>query len=143
MKNIIETAREDGRFTLFLGAIHLAGMEEILIGEDLYTVLAPTNDAFDAIPQERMNEILQDQAQLSDILKYHIVPGRLTRQDLTESKSTRTLQGGMVEISVSEGETRINGAEIIDADIECTNGLLHATDAVLVPGLKGTAAAAR
>lgn len=133
MKNIIETAKDDGRFNTLLKAIDAAGLTETLSNQGPFTVFAPTNGAFNQIPKDQLNSILSDKEQLSAILKYHVVSGKMMASDVTQQNSIQTLQGDSLTIDTSQGTVRVNNARITETDIECTNGVCHVIDSVLVP----------
>ncbi|RXE56240.1 hypothetical protein ABH15_08855 [Methanoculleus taiwanensis] len=133
MKNIIETAKDDGRFNTLLKAIDAAGLTETLSNQGPFTVFAPTNGAFNQIPKDQLNSILSDKEQLSAILKYHVVSGKMMASDVTQQNSIQTLEGDSLTIDTSQGTVRVNNARITETDIECTNGVCHVIDSVLVP----------
>jgi uncharacterized surface protein with fasciclin (FAS1) repeats len=133
MKNIIETAREDGRFTIFLAAVNRAGLETTLARQRPLTVFAPTDEAFGRLPKERLDDLMEEPARLAEVLKYHITTGRLLSRDFSGRFATETLHESEITIEASDGQVRVNGAEVTGADIECSNGVIHAIDRVLVP----------
>ncbi len=133
MKNIIETAKDDGRFNTLLKAVDAAGLTETLSNQGPFTVFAPTNGAFNQIPKDQLNSILKDKEQLSAILKYHVVSGKMMASDVMQQNSIRTLEGDSLTIDTSQGSVRVNDARITETDIECTNGVCHVIDSVLVP----------
>lgn len=133
MKNIIETAREDARLTTLVRAIAAAGMDAALAGEGRYTLFAPTDEAFSRIPEGVLGELLADRRRLIAILSYHVVSGKLTSQELRTMESIKTLQGDHVDIDTSEGDLRVNNAQVIESDIEGSNGICHIIDTVLIP----------
>jgi len=135
MKNIIETAEADGRFTSFVAAVKAADLNDTLSDPDsTFTVFAPTDDAFKNLPDGTMDTLLKDpQGDLLQILLYHVVSEKLMAVDLEKLTSTETLQGGALTISVSNGTLRVDGATVIITDIECSNGVIHGVDTVMLP----------
>jgi uncharacterized surface protein with fasciclin (FAS1) repeats len=133
MLNIIDTAKEDGRFSLLLEAIRAAGIENVLAAEGPFTVFAPTDRAFGRIPKPVFDDILSDRKKIADLLTYHVVAERLTANDLMGMDSVRTSHGDELSIEASADCVVVNDEQVIQADIECTNGIIHALDTVLVP----------
>src|SRR5665647_303308 len=135
MKNIVETAEDDGRFTSFVAAVKAADLNDTLSDPDsTFTVFAPTDDAFKNLPDGTMDTLLKDpQGDLLQILLYHVVSEKLMAVDLEKLTSTETLQGGALIISVSNGTLRVDGATVIITDIECSNGVIHGVDTVMLP----------
>jgi uncharacterized surface protein with fasciclin (FAS1) repeats len=135
MKNIVETAEDDGRFTSFVAAVKAADLNDTLSDPDsTFTVFAHTDDAFKNLPDGTMDALLKDpQGDLLQILLYHVVSEKLMAVDLEKLTSTETLQGGALTISVSNGTLRVDGATVIITDIECSNGVIHGVDTVMLP----------
>ena len=132
MKNIMETAAADGRFTTLVAALEAANLTETLSSDGPYTVFAPTDDAFKKLPTGRMDTLLDDpQGDLLQILLYHVVSGKVMAADLQELTSAETLQGGTLPINISNGKITVDGATVIVTDIECSNGVIHVVDTVL------------
>jgi uncharacterized surface protein with fasciclin (FAS1) repeats len=136
-KNIVETAAEAGTFETLLAAAEAAGLVETLTGEGPFTVFAPTDEAFAALPEGTVDNLLmeENQQQLADILLYHVVPGAVMSTDLEDGMMADTaLEGETVEISLSDG-VMVDGANVVTADIEASNGVIHVIDAVIMPGM--------
>jgi transforming growth factor-beta-induced protein len=135
MKNIVETAETDGRFTSFVAAVKAADLNDTLSDPNsTFTVFAPTDDAFKNLPDGTMDTLFKDpQGDLLQILLYHVVNEKLMSVDLEKLTSTETLQGGALIISVSNGTVRVDGATVIITDIECSNGVIHGVDTVMLP----------
>jgi uncharacterized surface protein with fasciclin (FAS1) repeats len=135
MKNIIETAESDGRFTSFVAAAKAADLNDTLSDPDsTITVFAPTDDAFKNLPDGTMDALLKDpQGDLLQILLYHMVSEKLMAVDLEKLTSAETLQGGSLPISVSNSTLRVDGAIVIITDIECSNGVIHGVDTLMLP----------
>ncbi|MCX6747568.1 MAG: fasciclin domain-containing protein [Candidatus Nomurabacteria bacterium] len=132
MKNIVETAVEAGSFKTLVAAVQAAGLVETLSGAGPFTVFAPTDDAFAKIPKETLDAVLADKDNLTAILTYHVVAGKVMASDVMGLNSAKTVQGGEVKIDTENG-VMINNANVVKADIECTNGVIHVIDTVLMP----------
>jgi len=129
---IPQTAAAAGSFTTLLAAVEAAGLAETLAGDGPFTVLAPTDDAFDALPAGTVEALLADPDALADILLYHVVAGRVLAADVVSLTSATTLQGGTVSIDASMG-VKINDANVIQTDVLASNGVIHVIDKVLLP----------
>jgi uncharacterized surface protein with fasciclin (FAS1) repeats len=129
-KNIVETAVSAGSFSTLVKAVQAAGLQDALSGRGPFTVFAPTDDAFKKLPAGTLDAVLKDKQKLTDILKYHVASGRMMSGDVLKSGSIKTLQGG--DLKVNPGPA-VNDAKIIKADIECSNGVIHVIDSVLLP----------
>ena len=130
---IVDIAVADGRFGTLVAALEAADLVEALSGEGPFTVFAPTDDAFAALPEGTVEALLEDIPALTDILLYHVVAGDVKAADVVTLDSAETLQGGSLSISVEGDVVRINGAQVVIADIEASNGTIHVIDAVLLP----------
>lgn len=122
--DILETAAAARSFQTLIQAAEAAGLEATLRGEGPYTVFAPSDAAFAKLPEGKLDEILADKEGLVALLSYHIVPGRLTAADLLTQRNFETVQGDTLSI---------DQLEVASADIEASNGIIHAIDSVLVP----------
>jgi uncharacterized surface protein with fasciclin (FAS1) repeats len=134
-KDIVDTAVEAGSFTTLVSAVQAAGLEETLRGEGPYTVFAPTDEAFAAVPAETMDALLADPSgALTDVLTYHVVPGKVMSTDLTDGMMAETVNGQSLEITINDdGTVMVGDATVVTADIETSNGVIHVIDTVLVP----------
>ncbi len=133
MKNILQTATDAGTFKTLLTAITTAGLEETLNSHGPFTVFAPNDDAFKKIPSETMEAVLKDKEKLTSILTYHVVAGKVMAKDIKDESSAKTEQGTDIAITENDGAVMINEAKVLKADIECTNGVIHVIDSVLMP----------
>lgn len=131
--SIVATAAAAGDFTTLLAAVEAAGLVETLEGEGPYTVFAPTDDAFAALPEGTVEGLLADPEALSDILLYHVVPGEVTSDQVVTLESATTAQGSDVSIRVEGDSVFVNDAQVIMTDIQASNGVIHVIDAVLLP----------
>jgi uncharacterized surface protein with fasciclin (FAS1) repeats len=140
--DIVDTAIAAGSFTTLVAAVEAAGLVETLKGEGPFTVFAPTDDAFAAIPKETLDALLADPSgDLTQILLYHVVPGKVMAADVTDGLEAATVQGAPVTFSVADGVVKINDATIVTTDIEASNGVIHVIDAVIMPPADEAAAA--
>jgi uncharacterized surface protein with fasciclin (FAS1) repeats len=133
-KDIVDTAVGAGTFTTLVAAVEAAGLVETLKGEGPFTVFAPTDAAFAALPAGTVEDLLkpENKDKLVAILTYHVLPTKVMSTDLSEGLTAATVQGANVTITL-EGGAKVNGATISTADIEATNGVIHVIDAVILP----------
>ena len=134
MKDIVDTAVAAGSFNTLVAAVTAAGLVETLKGPGPFTVFAPTDAAFAALPAGTVEDLLkpENKDKLIAILTYHVVPGAVMSKDLTEGMMAKPVQGGEVTFTL-EGGAKVNGAMISGADIIATNGVIHVIDAVILP----------
>ena len=132
MQTIIETAVNAGIFKTLVVAVQIAGLTETLNGTGPFTVLAPTDEAFAKIPKETLDAVLADKDKLTSILTYHVIAGKVMASDIVKLTSAPTLQGKNIIINATNG-VMINNAKVVKTDIECTNGVIHIIDTVLMP----------
>lgn len=132
MKNVVETAVEAGSFKTLVKAVQTAGLVETLSGPGPFTVFAPTDDAFAKLPKGTVEGLLKDKKKLTAVLTYHVVPGKVKAADVLKLKSAKTVQGQKITINTKDG-VKVDGAKVIKADIECTNGVIHVIDSVMLP----------
>lgn len=135
--DIVDTATAAGDFAQFLAAMDAAGLTERLKGTEPMTVFAPTDAAFDALPADTLDKLLADPSgDLTDILLYHIVPGeKLMKADIEAgAKFDTALEGeSLVIYTGSDGKVYVNDIQIVTFDIQASNGVIHAIDAVIMP----------
>ncbi|MGD2078247.1 MAG: fasciclin domain-containing protein, partial [Chloroflexota bacterium] len=134
-QSIVDIAVADGRFTTLVAAVEAAGLAETLSGEGQFTVFAPTDDAFAALPEGTVESLLEDpEGALTDILLYHVVDGAVPAETVVTLDSATTLQGEDVSIAVVDGGVVLNdSANVIITDIEASNGIIHVIDSVIMP----------
>nr|WP_101068412.1 fasciclin domain-containing protein [Roseovarius salinarum] len=133
--DIVTIAASDDRFSTLVTAVEAAGLGETLSGEGPFTVFAPTNAAFDKLPEGKVSELLKpaNKAELAKVLSYHVVPGKATSAQLAGTRgSIATVQGQQVHIDGTDGVT-VEDANVVQADIEASNGVIHAIDKVMMP----------
>jgi uncharacterized surface protein with fasciclin (FAS1) repeats len=132
-QNIVEIAVNDGRFETLVTALTATGLDETLRGDGPFTVFAPTDDAFNALPDGTIEALLDDTETLSNILLYHVVSGKVMAADVVNLDSAETVLGESVDINVSGETVMVNDAQVIITDIEASNGVIHVIDSVLLP----------
>ena len=134
MKNIVETAIAAGNFSTLVAAVKAAGLVKTLSGTGPFTVFAPTDDAFKALPAGTVESLLkpENKAKLVSILTYHVVSGKADAKAVTGKSEWKTVEGSSAHITTTDG-AKIENAKIIKTDIECSNGYIHAIDAVIMP----------
>ena len=132
-QNIVETAVAAGDFSTLVTAVQAAGLEATLANEGPFTVFAPTDAAFAALPDGTLDALLADTDALADVLLYHVVDGEVLAEDVVDLTSATTLQGGSVSIDAASGVS-VGGATVIQTDILTSNGVIHVIDQVLIPG---------
>jgi len=130
--DIVETATGAGNFSTLTTAIEAAGLTETLKGEGPFTVFAPTDEAFEALPEGTLEELLADPEALAEILNYHVISGEVMSGDLSDGMTAETVNGAEVTISTADG-VQVNDANVVTPDIEASNGVIHAIDTVLMP----------
>lgn len=131
LHNIVDTAVAAGSFTTLCAALTAADLIPTLQGAGPFTVFAPTDDAFKKLPAGTVESLLKDKAKLAAILTYHVVSGKVMAKDITPG-DVKTVQGTMITLATAGGAT-VNGAHVTAADIDCTNGVIHVIDTVLLP----------
>ena len=134
MPDIVDTAVAAGSFSTLVKAVQAAGLVETLKGAGPFTVFAPTDEAFAALPPGTLDAVLKDKAKLTSILTYHVVAGKVMAKDVVglNGKTAKTIQGGDLKIDTTSG-VKIGGATVITADVETSNGVIHVIDKVLLP----------
>jgi len=132
-KTIVVVASENKDFSTLVSAVTKAGLVETLSGPGPYTVFAPTDAAFAAIPADQLNAILADKTKLTQILTYHVVPGKVMAADLQPEQMVKTVEGQDLDIKVTNGAATVNGCNIVKTDIPASNGVIHVVDCVLIP----------
>jgi len=132
-KDIVETAIADGRFETLVAAVTAADLVATLKGAGPYTVFAPTDDAFAKLPAGTVASLLNNIPALKDILLYHVVSGKVMAEDVVKLTSATTVLGKPVTVSVVGSTVKVNNATVIITDIECSNGVIHVIDTVLLP----------
>jgi len=133
--SIAEIASNDARFSTLVTALDSAGLVQTFQGDGPFTVFAPTNEAFNQLPEGTVQDLLQpeNRERLTAILTYHVVEGANMAADVQGMSSATTLEGSDLSISTSNGSVQVGDATVVQADVEASNGVIHAIDAVLMP----------
>jgi uncharacterized surface protein with fasciclin (FAS1) repeats len=130
---VAEIAAGDERFTTLVTALEAAGLVNTLNGEGPFTVFAPTNEAFAALPEGALEGLLADTEALTAVLLYHVAPGRFMASDVVGMSSADTASGESLSISTVDGNVMVNDARVVITDIEGSNGVIHVVDRVILP----------
>jgi uncharacterized surface protein with fasciclin (FAS1) repeats len=133
-ENIVAVAQATPDLSILVEAVSAAGLVETLEEPGPYTVFAPTNAAFEALGST-LDTLLEpaNKAELAEILTYHVVPGELTSSALSDGQMLETVQGGSLEVKITDGDVTVNGATVATPDVEASNGVVHVIDEVLIP----------
>jgi uncharacterized surface protein with fasciclin (FAS1) repeats len=134
-KDIVDTAVAAGSFDTLVAAVKAAGLVDALKGDGPFTVFAPTDEAFAALPAGTVESLLkpENKEKLQAILKYHVVSGKVMAADVVKLKSAATLEGSSVKINASKKGVMVDGANVVTTDIMTSNGVIHVIDAVILP----------
>jgi len=134
--DIVETAVGAGQFETLVAAVQAAGLVEVLQGEGPFTVFAPTDEAFAALPEGTVEGLLEpaNKDQLVAILTYHVVPGLVMAKDAAgNTVELETVQGAMLTVDGTGSGVTVNDANVVSADVVADNGVIHVIDAVILP----------
>ncbi|UWR96775.1 fasciclin domain-containing protein [Phaeobacter inhibens] len=133
-KDIVDTAAGAGEFSTLVAAVQAAGLVDTLKGDGPFTVFAPTDAAFAALPAGTVEELLkpENKDKLVEILTYHVVPGKVMSGDLVDDMKAATVQGSEITIDLDSG-VMVDEATVTTADIEAENGVIHVIDTVIMP----------
>jgi uncharacterized surface protein with fasciclin (FAS1) repeats len=131
--NLVATAQAAGQFTTLLAALDAAGLSDEVANGGPYTVFAPTDAAFAALPPGTVEGLLADPEALTAVLLYHVVAGEVTATQASGLTSAPTLGGESLPIAQVGGDLQVGGATVIQADVFASNGVIHVIDAVLIP----------
>ena len=132
-KDIVDTAVGAGSFNTLVTAVKAAGLVETLKGKGPFTVFAPTDAAFAKLPKATLDGLLADKQALTKVLLYHVVAGNVMAKDVVKLTEARTVQGSAAKITVKDGGVKVDNANVVKTDIECTNGVIHVIDTVILP----------
>lgn len=133
--NIVETAVSNGSFKTLVAAVTAAELGETLSGAGPFTVFAPTDEAFAALPAGTVESLVQpeNKEKLTGILTYHVVAGKVMSGDLSDGMTAATVNGAEINIRIQDGKVYINEAEVVTADVETDNGVIHVINKVIIP----------
>ncbi|WP_373939118.1 fasciclin domain-containing protein [Vibrio kanaloae] len=134
-RDIVDVAAENGSFTTLVAVVKAAGLVETLKGDGPFTVFAPTDEAFAALPEGTVDMLLkpENKDKLVAVLTYHVVPGKIMATEVMKLNSAETVQGEAVMIAIDDGNVMINNAKVAMPDVEASNGVIHVIDKVLLP----------
>lgn len=134
-KNLPETASASGTFSTLLAAAQAAGLAKAIGANDTFTVFAPTDEAFAKLPEGTVSSLLkpENKSQLADILKYHVVSGRVYSDAALKAGTAKTLEGSSIRIAVKDSVAMVNDSRLVTTDIDASNGVIHVVDSVLMP----------
>jgi uncharacterized surface protein with fasciclin (FAS1) repeats len=132
MNTIVETAINAGNFKTLVAGVQAAGLVDTLNGEGPFTVFAPTDEAFAKLPEGTVENLLANPEELKKVLTYHVVSGKVMASDVMGLSSATSIQGGTLAIDTSNG-VKINSSTVVTPDIDCSNGVIHVIDSVLLP----------
>ena len=137
-KDIVDTAVGAGSFKTLAAALKAADLVETLKGKGPFTVFAPTDEAFAKLPEGTVESLLkpENKEKLVAILTYHVVAGKVEAKDAVKLKSAKTVNGASFVINVSDAGVMVDKAKVVKTDIQCTNGVIHVIDAVILPAAK-------
>lgn len=133
-KTIVELAVESESLSILVTAVKAAGLVETLSSEGPFTVFAPTNDAFAALPEGTLETLLkpENKQQLIDVLTYHVVAAKVMSTDLEDGQEAASVQGEKITVDLEDG-VMINDASVKMADVKASNGVVHVIDKVILP----------
>jgi uncharacterized surface protein with fasciclin (FAS1) repeats len=132
-KDIVDTAVAAGSFKTLATALQAAGLVDTLKGKGPFTVFAPTDEAFAKVPKADLDALLADKAKLTQVLTYHVVPGKVMAADVKAGK-VKSVQGSEITVSTTGG-VMVDGAKVVKTDIAADNGVIHVIDSVIMPGM--------
>jgi len=133
--NIVETAVNHGSFKTLVAAVTAAELVETLKSDGPFTVFAPLDDAFNALPDGTVDTLIkpENKEKLTGILTYHVLAGKVMSTDLEDGMKAKTVNGQEVTVHLKDGKVFINDAEVVVADVETDNGVIHAINKVIMP----------
>jgi uncharacterized surface protein with fasciclin (FAS1) repeats len=134
-KDIVDTAVGAKQFSTLVAAVKAAGLVETLKGEGPFTVFAPTNAAFEKLPEGTVESLLkpENKDKLVAVLTYHVVPGKVMAKDVVGLSKAKSVQGKEITITVKGDQVMVDKAKVTKTDIECSNGVIHVINAVILP----------
>ncbi|MHB8866734.1 MAG: fasciclin domain-containing protein [Pirellulaceae bacterium] len=134
-KTIVEVAVGADNFKTLVAALKAADLVETLSGKGPFTVFAPTDEAFEKVPKQVLNDLLkpENKEKLAAVLTYHVVAGKVLAADVVKLSKAKTVQGSEVKITVKDGKVQVDKANVVKTDIVCKNGVIHVIDAVILP----------
>jgi uncharacterized surface protein with fasciclin (FAS1) repeats len=131
-KDVVDIAVGSKDHTTLVAAVKAAGLVDTLKGKGPFTVFAPTDAAFAKVPKADLDALLADKAKLTAVLTYHVVAGNVMAKDVKPGK-VKTVQGSELTLATSDGGVKVDGAQVVKADIVADNGVIHVIDSVVMP----------
>jgi uncharacterized surface protein with fasciclin (FAS1) repeats len=134
-KDIVSLAVGNDDLSTLVAAVKAAGLVETLQGDGPFTVFAPTNEAFAALPAGTLESLLkpENKAKLASILTYHVIPSKVMSSDLSDGQKAKTVEGKNVNVTMNGNGVMINEAKVVAADVSASNGVVHVIDKVILP----------
>ncbi|WP_286747002.1 fasciclin domain-containing protein [Roseivirga sp. UBA1976] len=134
-KDIVDLAAGNENLSTLVAAVKAAGLVETLKGDGPFTVFAPTNEAFAALPEGTLEMLLkpENKDKLIAILTYHVVAAKVMSTDLSNGQKAKTVQGEQVSVMINNGRVMISGAQVVVADVKASNGVVHVINKVILP----------
>jgi len=140
-KDIVDTAVAAGSFKTLVAAVKAAGLVETLKGDGPFTVLAPTDEAFEKLPAGTVENLLkpENKSKLAALLTYHVIPSKAMAADVVklDGKTVKSVEGSPIMVEVEGKTVMVNNAKVTKTDIACSNGVIHVIDTVIMPPKKG------
>jgi uncharacterized surface protein with fasciclin (FAS1) repeats len=135
MSTILEITNANKSLTTLMKAMKASGLEEVLSGSGPFTIFAPINIAFSNLAEESFDNLVKpaNKQKLSDIITFHVIPGKNLVTDLSNGQKLKTVNGQELSVTVSNDEVRINGAKVLAQNMQGSNGVVHSIDAVNMP----------
>ncbi|OWY69553.1 fasciclin [cyanobacterium TDX16] len=135
MADLLETAANAGHFKTLVKAVDALELRETLKSPGIFTIFAPTDEAFAKLPEGTLDSLLQDLPKLKKIVTYHVAFGDVRSDDLAQIDEVETVEGSILAIESANGTVKVNNASILKTDIVTDNGTIHAIDSVLMPAI--------
>ncbi len=135
--SIVKIAKDAGNFSTLTQALQAADLVEILDEQGPFTVFAPTDKAFEQLPEGTLESLINDKEALKEILLYHVVKGSVTAEDIVKYEKAKSLSGSLINIKTSDSSVKLNDSNVISTDIKASNGIIHVIDRVLLPNSEG------
>ena len=132
---MFDTLKDGRSFGTLVKALEAAGLDKELRGPGPFTLLAPSEEAFAKLSAGELDRLLKPESKekLRAILSYHVIPGKVAAEDLADMKSVPTIDGRRLQVRMKEGMIAVDGAMVVEVNIEATNGVIHVVDGVLRP----------
>ena len=136
-KSVVGIASSTDSLSVFVQAVNAAGLADTLNSAGPYTIFIPTNEAFNALPEGKLDELMkpENKEKLASILKYHVVSGTIMTGNLQDGQTVPSIAGSDLEITTSDSTVMINGATILKTGMEASNGVIYVIDEVLMPSM--------